>query len=78
MSKTVKLDQSAFNRGVDEVLLLKPLRRALFALIKRQGTAVLRSATHTERESKADAPLQSGIIDLPNVEIHKPSGQLKD
>ena len=35
MSKTVKLNQRAFNRGVDEVLLLKPLRRAMFALIKR-------------------------------------------
>ena len=74
MSKTVKLNQRAFNRGVDEVLLLKPLRRAMFALIKRlrQRTAVLRSVTPTDRDSKADAPLQSEVIDPPNVENLKP------
>ena len=42
MSKTVKLNQRAFNRGVDEVLLLKPLRRAMFALIKRLGSVLVK------------------------------------
>lgn len=33
MSNAVKLDQRAFNRGVDEVLLLKPVRRAVYGIL---------------------------------------------
>lgn len=33
MSNAVKIDQRAFARGVDEVLLLKPVRRAVGVMV---------------------------------------------
>lgn len=32
MGEVMKMDQSAFNRGVDEIMLLKPLRRVISAV----------------------------------------------
>lgn len=35
MSRTVRIDERAFNRGVDEVIHLKPIRRAMAALLSK-------------------------------------------
>ncbi len=46
MSNVMKIDPRAFSRGVDEVLLLKPVRRAVVSLMhERIGSAGRNSAT---------------------------------
>ncbi|MEH6391103.1 MAG: hypothetical protein V7763_05560 [Sulfitobacter sp.] len=39
MSHTFRLNGRALNRGVDEVLLLKPLKRAVASLVTKQSAA---------------------------------------
>jgi len=39
MSRMIRMDEEAFNRGVDEVLTLKPLRRALSNVVSLQSRA---------------------------------------
>jgi len=35
MEPKIKLDEAAFNRGVDEIMLFKPLRKVVNELLKR-------------------------------------------
>lgn len=44
MSNTVKIDARAFGRGVDEVLLLKPVRRAVGAIVYGKEKTTAREA----------------------------------
>lgn len=46
-SNTVKIDQTAFNRGVNEVLQLKPLGR----IMREIGTMVGHSGKHEENSA---------------------------
>ncbi|MFU1606609.1 hypothetical protein ACM25O_09110 [Sulfitobacter pontiacus] len=39
MSHTFRLNGRALNRGVDEVLLLKPLKRALAGIVNKQSAS---------------------------------------
>lgn len=47
MARSVRLDERAFNRGVDEVLRLKPLVRAM------KGMVSSGKATTVSRETKS-------------------------
>ncbi len=46
MPNSVKMDQRAFNRGVDEVLLLKPVRRVAAKLM---SSMAYKPDAHQER-----------------------------
>ena len=53
MSNTVKIDARAFGRGVDEVLLLKPVRRAVGAIVHgKQKTTVSDEGAGVDKRPK--------------------------
>lgn len=48
MSNTFKIDARAFGRGVDEVLLLKPVRRVVGAIVYgKEKTTVRKTGSST-------------------------------
>ena len=68
MGNAVKIDPLAFGRGVDEVLLLKPVRRAVHAVVASASSSAKVSP------SKGKGSVTSGVVVRGHSKDDNPSG----